>query len=183
MNRIDHNETPRASVEFYPSLDDFVHISLRIGEKANHSALSTRAYQFFLVTNAIGFPAFLMFREHFIVGLLVFALNLVLLIFIIPRVNSDSATKYYRNLIGDRENRIARVDLSDGGIRYSSDEGYSFWPWTKISSIEETETSIYFYFDGNGVGIQKSGFPYMDEQVSFIDFARSQVSTRPELRQ
>lgn len=179
--QIERSESQKASVEFYPTLDDFVHISLRIGEKASQSTLTTRAYYLFLIVNAIGFPAFLLFREHFVIGFLVFLANLSLLMLIVPRVNRQAAASYYQKLLGDRERKIARVELSSTGILYSADDGYSFWPWSRITSTEETETSIFFYFDGNGIAIQKSGFPYVEEQKAFLDFARSQMRTALKL--
>ena len=172
----EHNQSIRTYVEFYPTLDDFVHISLRIGEKASTTALTTLAYQLFLVVNAIGFPAFLLFSELYLLAVLLFITNLVLLFFIIPRVNSDAARNYYQRLMGTREKEIARVELSDAGILYTADEGVSFLPWRRITHMEETETSIYFYFEGNGFAIQKSGFPYVDEQLSFVNFAKTQVA-------
>jgi hypothetical protein len=171
----DHSSTVKASVEFYPTLEDFVHISLRIGEEATASAFSTRIYQAFLVLNAIGFPAFLLFNELYLAGILLFVVNFALLILIVPRVNSDAATKYYKNVMGNREKEIARVDLSDDGILYTSDEGVAFWPWRRIRSMEETETSIFFYFEGNGIAIQKTGFTYQEDQQVFLRFAKAQI--------
>ena len=96
--------------------------------------------------------------------------------FIIPRVNSDGYRKYYEHLYGNRENQIATVELSSAGIRYWSDGAESFWPWRRINSVEETDESIFFYFDGNGFAVRKSGFAYPDESVTFVNFAQGHLS-------
>jgi hypothetical protein len=100
---------------------------------------------------------FLWFNEYLLAGLIVFLLNMVALMFMIPRVNSDGFRRLYEHLFGNRENEVATAELSSQGIRYHSDGFESFWSWRRINSIEETDQSIYFFVDGNGFAVRKMG--------------------------
>ena len=131
----------------------------------------------FLVLNSVFFPAFLFLSDYFIAGLIVFAANLLALMFLFPRINLASYRQYYRRIFGNRENEIATVDLTEAGIVYSSDESEASFPWRRITSIEETPDAIYFFFAGNGFAVRKSGFAYEDEQKSFYDYARGRLSS------
>jgi hypothetical protein len=159
-------------VQFYPSLEDQVYIASRIGGSVPVSTLTGYAYYIFLFLNVIVFPAFLWMNNYFITGIAVLALNVLALVFIIPRVNSDGYRKYYQHLYANRENKVARVVLNSEGATYESDGGMSFWPWRRIESIEETEEAIYFFFDGNGFAVRKTGFPYQEEANVFTEYAR-----------
>jgi len=121
------------------------------------------------------FPAFLWLSDYLLAGLIVFILNLGALMFIIPRVNSSGFRKYYEHLIGNREKEIATVRLTDDGLSYAADDAESFWPWKRITNVEETDESIYFYFDGNGCAVRKSGFPYKEDADRFVTFAKEKL--------
>lgn len=163
------------TVEFYPSVDDYAYLASKISGSVPTPTITGYAYYLFLLLNVIAFPAFLWINDYELTGFVVFTLNVAALIFLIPRVNSDSYRKYYEHLFGDRENEIARVILSSAGAKYIADGGESFWPWRRITEIEETAESIYFYYDGNGFAVRKSGFAYSEEQKAFIDFARQSL--------
>lgn len=165
--------TEKLAAEFYPSVDDYVHIASKVGATFPVPTPSLYAYYLFLITNSIVFPAFLLFNEFILASLVVLVLNIGAVMFIIPRVNADGFRKYYRHVYGGRENRIARVELTGDGVSYFDDESKSFWPWTSITEIEETPDAIFFFFEGNGLAVRKSGFAYLDEQKSFLDFARN----------
>jgi len=164
-------------VEFYPSFEDYAYIATRIGDSVPANTLAGYAYYVFLILNVIVFPAFLWIAGYFITGTIVFVVNVLAVMIIIPRVNSDGYRKYYKQLFGNRENEIARVTLNPLGATYESDEGSSFWPWKRIYFIEETEESIYFFFDGNGFAVRKNGFAYEDDAKSFIDHARHHIDS------
>ena len=110
--------------------------------------------------------------DNFVAGIVVFILNLVAVSLILPRVESARYRKYYEALFGNREREIAKVTLTDAGLRYSADGAESFWPWERIRQIEETEDSIFFYCDGNGFGVAKGGFPYQQDAARFLLFAK-----------
>ncbi|MBK9165189.1 MAG: YcxB family protein [Acidobacteria bacterium] len=165
----------RHSVEFYPKVDDHVYVSLRINTAVKPRAATNYAFQAFLFINAIAFPAFLLFSGHVVAAAIVFAINFVAFTFILPRANTDHHRDYYQQLFGDREKFPARVEISAEGVAYTSEGGTSFWPWRKIRSIEETNEAIYFFIDGNGFGVQKSGFAYREEERAFYEFALEQV--------
>lgn len=167
----------RHSVEFYPTVDDQVYVSLRINDAVNPKAITTYAYQAFLFINGIAFPAFLLFSDYRLAAAVVFVFNVAALLFMLPRANSDHFRVYYEQIIGDREKFPVRVELTTEGVNTSSEGGTSFWPWRKIRGIEETKEAIYFFIDGNGFGVQKSGFAYREDERAFFEFAQEQVQT------
>ena len=169
--------TEKLALEFYQSVDDYVHIASKVGATFPVPTVSLYAYYLFLIINSIVFPAFLLFNEFVLASFVVLVLNIGAVVFIIPRVNVDGFRKYYRHIIGERENRIARVELTGDGVSYFDDESKSFWPWTSITEIEETPDAIFFFYEGNGLAVRKSGFAYLGEQRSFLDSARNLHAT------
>ena len=165
----------KLEVEFFLSVDDFVHIALKVNSSVQPNTLTTYAYYFFLISNVILFPVFLWLGDYFVLGAIVFALNVAAVTYLIPKLNADGYREYYRQLIGDREDHPATVELSVEGINYVADEGQCFWPWKRITEIEETPESIYFYFEGNGIAVRKTGFAYFEQQEVFTRFARHQL--------
>ena len=189
MNPIQRTKAETAndsySVEFYPSTDDYVHIAIKTSQSVPTPTPIKFAYQAFLVINAVGFPAFLWFNEFFLAGLLLLALNVAALAWVIPWFTAGGLRKFYEHTVGPRENRIARVEISREGISYWADDAEVFWPWRRITSIEETDEAIFFFFPGNGLAVRKSGFAYHDEEVAFLRAARGylEVSHPPGLEQ
>ena len=180
MNHIPQTQTPQATnnvieVAFYPSLDDYVHIAAKIAGSVPTNTLTGYAYYLFLFLNTVLFPVFLWISDYLLAGLIVFVLNLGALMLIIPRVNSAGFRKYYEHVFGDREKHVATVTLTDAGLVYVADGAESFLPWKRIETIEETEESIYFYFDGNGFAVRKSGFPYEEDADKFVTFAKHRL--------
>ena len=165
------------SVEFYPSVEDQVHVALRFAQ-SSVADRGVRVYQAFLFVNAVAFPAFLLMQGYVIWAVAIFLINLIALLFVLPRADRDSYKKYYETQFGNRENVPARVELTNDGVSYAADGGYCFWPWERIVSVEETAESIYFYQDGNGFGVRKSGFAYRDEERSFFEIAKARVGHR-----
>lgn len=163
------------AVEFYPSLDDYIYISTKLTNSITSKPFTTYAYYVFLFTNTIVFPAYLWLNGYFGIGLGVFVLNFAAVRILVPRVNKDASRQYYAQLFGDSENKIARVELSDDGLLYDSEHCYSFWAWERIKSEEETEDSIFFFCDGNGLSVRKSGFAYDDQRKAFSEFAKIQL--------
>ena len=175
MNHIQRTkaETPSDSyyVEFYPSTDDYIHIALKTSQSVPTPAPLKLAYQAFLIINAVGFPVFLWLNEFFVAGFILLAMNLVAVSWLIPWFMSGGLRKYYEHTVGPRENKIARVEITREGINYWADDAEAFWPWRRITSIEETDEAIFFFFPGNGVAVRKSGFAYHEEQVDFVNAA------------
>lgn len=167
---------PRFSVEFYPSIDDYVYIATKFGN-TSEKPISLYFYQAFLLVNCIGLPAFLIFSGYVFTGLVVFVLDFVALAFIIPKVNKDTSRSYFEKTYGAREQRRAQVDLFDHGLLYTADKCYSFWTWEKIEAIEETAEAIIFYLEGNGVSVRKSGFAYGEQSKLFLDFSRDRFES------
>jgi hypothetical protein len=189
MNHIQTAKTDLPSdslaVEFHPSVDDYVHIANRVAASIKTPPVIRYAYQFFLFINAVGFPAFLWLNEYYIAGILILAVNIAALSWLIPWFTRGGHRAYFEQVIGPRESEIARVELNSKGIRYSSDDGESFFPWRRITAIEETDDAIFFFFSGNGFAVRKSGFAYRGEQDAFTRLARSYLEGEhsPQLEQ
>jgi hypothetical protein len=162
----------KLTVEFYPSVDDYVHIALRVSGSARPSTLTAYAYYAFLLVNLIAFPVFLSYVDYPITAFAVFTVNTAALLLLIPRVNKSSFEEYYSQIIGDREKAVARVVLSIEGVRYTADGGEFFMPWDRITEIEDTPDAIYLYFPGNGFGVRKTGFAYVEDEKYFLQSAR-----------
>jgi hypothetical protein len=122
------------------------------------------------------FPVFLWFNDYFLAGTAIFLANLGTLIYIMPRVNSDGYRKYFEHLFGKRGKSIAKVELTRAGIRYSSSGGESFCPWDWITETEETADSVFFFHEGNGLAVKKSGFAYHEDEIAFCTFARNRIA-------
>jgi hypothetical protein len=189
MNHIQRTKAEIASdsysVEFYPSTDDYVHIALRTSQSVPTPTPIRFAYQTFLIINAVWFPAFLWFNDFFLAGILLLGINVAALAWVIPWFAAGSLRRYYEHTVGPRENTIARVELTALGITYWADEAEVFWPWRRITSIEETDETIFFYFHGNGLAVRKSGFAYHEQEVDFIKAANMylEASRPPGLHQ
>lgn len=169
-------------VEFYPSVEDYVHIASRVTASAGSPPTIQYLYQGFLFINAVGFPAFLWFSDYYLTGIFVMVLNIAALSWLIPWFTRDGYRDYYERVIGPREKEIARVTLNAEGIRYASDNGESFLPWQRITAIEETDDAIFFFFAGNGFAVRKSGFAYRGEQEKFTRFARANLDSAHNLQ-
>src|SRR5687768_14597202 len=88
------------AVEFYPSIDDFVHIAERMSTSIKTPLLIQYAYQFFLFINAVAFPGFLWLSEYYLAGILILAVNIAALYWLIPWVTRDGYRAYYKQVIG-----------------------------------------------------------------------------------
>jgi hypothetical protein len=177
--------TDSLEVEFYPSVEDYVHIGSRVTASVGTPATIQYIYQGFLFINAVGFPAFLWFNNYYLIGIVIAVLNIAALAWLIPWSIRDGYRAYYEQVIGPREKEIARVKLNSAGIRYTSDNGETFLPWQRITAIEETDDAIFFFFAGNGLAVRKSGFAYRGEQDAFTRFARANLDSarNPQLEQ
>lgn len=171
------NKPGSLAVEFYPSSDDYAYIALRVGHSVKAPTWTAYAYTVFLLLNVIGFPAFLWFTEHFSLGLIVFAIEVATVLFLFPKANSEHYKSYYSRIFGNREKKIATVELADTGVTYSSDGAMAFWPWYRISAVEESDEAVYFFFDGNGFAVRKNGFAYREDAAEFVAFSRAAIAS------
>lgn len=179
MNSTDLNHH---KVEFYPSIDDLVYISLRVSETVPNKPLSLWAYWAFLFINGIAFPVFLLANEYPAAAIAVFTLNLAAVIFLIPRANTDHFKSFFNSVIPDHEKDLVTIELSVDGVRYSTQSFTSFIKWDRIKKIEETPESIFIFFEGNAWAVRKSGFAYKEQEMEFMRFGRSQLAfTQKEL--
>lgn len=160
-------------VEFYPAIDDLVYISLTTSKNIAKKPFSIWAYWAFLFVNGIVFPAFLFANEYFAAAIAVFFLNLAAVLYLIPRANSDHYRSHFHSSVPDYEKDLVTIELSDDGIRYSTEKYNSFIKWSHIKKIEETPEAIYFFFDGSGWAVRKTGFAGKEQETEFVRFGRS----------
>ena len=97
-------------VEFYPSVDDYVHIAQRVSSSIGTPHAVKYAYQIFLILNTIGFPAFLWLNEYYLPGLLIAAINVAALSWLIPWFAREGYRDYFKQVVGPREAEVARVN-------------------------------------------------------------------------
>lgn len=174
--KTEHPNSDSLAVEFYPSVDDYVHIAERVSASIKTPPAIQHSYQIFLFLNAAVFPVFLYFSDYYVAAIFVLAVNIAALSWLIPWFARDGYRAYFEQVIGPREKEIARAELNSEGIRYTSDDGESFLPWRRITAIEETDEAIFFFFAGNGFAVRKSGFAYRGEEDAFKRLARSNLA-------
>ena len=179
-------DTPTTSneiyeVEFYPSLDDFIHVAARTNKTAGSSKILTYTTYAFLIVNMILFPAYLWMNDYFFVGLCIFALNMITFVVVLPKLSSASNKVAFSKMYGFREKELAFVRLNDSGLEYSSDEASTFFPWRRMTGFEETEDSLFIYVQAGGFGIRKSGFAYREEMERFKDFALKNIKDKSKM--
>lgn len=178
MQEIDNSSAKSAQsykVESYRSLDDLVYISERLGNSAPSPHLTTWLYWAFLITNGVVFPVYLIFNGLAMLGLAVFILNLMALLFLVPRVSSDNTRKYYNRLLPTYEDDLECITLDLNGVKIEVKGSYSFLLWSSILSMEITDESIFLFTESNGVAINKSGFAYKEQELEIIRFAQAQL--------
>lgn len=164
------------TVEFYPAIDDLVYISEKLSTATPSPHLTTWLYQAFLIVNGIVFPVFLMLNGSPWWGLAVFLLNLLAILFLVPRVSGDTTRKYYVSLMPTYENELAKVTLDHKGVTIKVRRSASFIEWAEFVSIEETEETIFLFTKANGFAIRKSGFAYKEQEREIFTFANAQLS-------
>jgi hypothetical protein len=164
------------SVEFYPDIDDFVHIA-EVNRKTYKLPFRAQyALQAFIVVNAIGLPATLWLFNLFIAGVVIFAFNMAMALLFIPATLRTDYRRFFQSLYGNIENEIVRVELNKEGILCSHLGDTSFHRWKNVKRIEETKDSIFFFLiNSRAVAVRKSGFAYDGEKNRFLGFAREQI--------
>jgi hypothetical protein len=165
------------SVEFNPSLDDYVYATSRLNKSRSTFTPWTKfTLQAFYLINAIGLPAALLFFGYSILAIGVFALNIFLATFFLPASVKFDYRRYYRSVYGDNfEREIVQVELTHEGVHSRHGGNASFHLWKSICSIEETSESIYLYLRGSAVIVRKSGFPFDEQKKRFLSFAMARL--------
>jgi hypothetical protein len=164
------------TVEFYPSIEDFVHISHTNAKKYTLPSLTKVGLQAFFVLNCVGLPALLIYADLFGAAFAVFAINIALAVFLLPNLVKTDYRRYYRAFFGNLENEVVRVELHATGIACKHLADSSFYAWKNFTYVEETKDSIILYMTGGrGLAVRKSGFAYDDERAEFLTFARERI--------
>jgi hypothetical protein len=163
-------------VSFYPSTDDYAHIAEQINKSAKFPKTSQYALFAFLSLNLMGLPLTLWYFDLVFAGMAVFLASLIFAFLFLPALLKADYRNYYRSMFTSMENEVAEVELTDEGIwcRHSGD--HSFHNWKNIKRIEESKQAIFFFFENNGLAVNKTGFGYDAEKDRFLTFAKSHVS-------
>ena len=162
-------------VSFYPSTDDLAHISEKINRSYKLPSRANQGLQAFLAFNLVGMPAVLWFFDAYLVGFLVFAINVVVAVSFLPALRRMDYRQYFRAMFGNIENEVVEVELTDEGVWCRRSDDYSFHAWKSIKLLEETKEAIYFFFDHNGIAVAKTGFAYDEEKDLFLAMAKKHV--------
>ncbi len=162
-------------VSFYPSTDDYAYIAQKVSSAQEFPKLGQYGLQAFLAVNMFALPLVLWYFDQFLVGLIVFALELLFSIAILPSLMTSDFKQHYRTIYSGVEKDLLEVELTDEGLWCRHPATKVFVEWSEVKRIEETKSSIYFFFDHNGMVVAKSGFAYDDEKNRFLSFAKRHV--------
>lgn len=169
-------------VEFYQSVDDFVKIAEKMANEFPLPSFGKLALQGFVVLNQIGTPAILFAFDLWLPAVIVFVLNTLLLVGVLPAINKADYRRYYLHHFKDLERHIATVEIHPRGLWYQAGSASSFISWDNFTSVEEEEETIYFYMlGGNGIPVRKNGFAYEVDKNEFVALALERVGSRREL--
>lgn len=169
------DQTVIYSVEFHPSIEDYVHVGKIQNEK--HAALTSWTkftLQAFFIINTILPPVVLAIFEYPIAAFVWFVLDVILAVVFLPAIVKFDYRRFYRSVYGDDfEDELIRVELTSEGIYCRHLHDYSFHAWRSVESIVETDETVFFNFKISSLPVNKSGFPYIEMQNEFTAFARS----------
>lgn len=172
------------SVEFYPSLDDYITVAIERGKKHNaYTSWAKIALQSFLIVNAIGLPVVLLIYGHPLLTIATLVLNIFLASFFLPKIVRFDYRRFFRSLYGeDFEDELIRVDLTHRGIVAHLRGDFGFYAWKNVTGIEDNGDAILIHFPTVSLPIRKSGFAYQEAQQLFLDYVRTRVKETRELK-
>lgn len=159
-------------VTFVPVRDDYIYVSRAISASIDDRKHVNYPYRVFLVLNAICFPAFLIFTGHPIIGLSIFAVNVLVFIILVPSNEKKENEKFYNKLFKDIGDHLLEVELTENGVMVSSDGDEGRIAWKNITSIQDSREVLYFFTDSSGIAVRKSAFESEEQQAAFMDTAR-----------
>jgi len=165
------------SVEFNPSIEDYVYVtSLRTKSRVKITQWTKFTLQAFYLINSIGLPAVLFFFGHPILAIAFFALNILFATFFLPATLKTDYRRYYRSIFGDDfEKETVKIELTPDGVYCRQQDDASYHDWKSVLSVEETTQSIYLHLRGSSIIVRKSGFLFDDQKNQFLAFVREHV--------
>ena len=163
-------------VTYYPTTDDLAHISEKINKSYHLQSRAKYALQGFLAINLLGLPVVLWLVDAVLVGIAVFIINVVFALIFLPAIVSSDYRRYYRSMFSKVEDDLCEVELTDEGILCRHGGDFSFHSWKNVRELEETKTSIYFFFEHNGIGVAKTGFAFDEQKDLFLAFSKRHVT-------
>lgn len=170
MNR----KTPSHPIKitFIPVKDDYIYVSRALTSSLDDRRPINYLYSVFLVLNAICFPAYLIFAGHPIIGLSIFAVNVLVFIILVPSNEKKENEKFYNKQFKDIGDHPLEVELTENGVLVSSDGDEGRMAWKNITSIQDSREVLYFFTDSSGIAVRKSAFESEEQRTMFMDTAR-----------
>lgn len=173
-------DSPPLSVEFYPSVEDYVWLAEVNANRYPMPAAGRYALMAFVLLNAFGLPVVLFYLGYLLPALIVFGLNLALSIYVIPALFRVDHRRYFFQMTPDLEECLIRVELYENGVSTRFEEDSSFHSWKSITSVEVSQDAIFFMLrGGQAIIVRKSGFPYEQDLNRFVAFAHERVKLLP----
>jgi hypothetical protein len=162
-------------VEFYPSIEDYAHITKRAQERYKFPRSSQYAWQLFILTHIGAFAVFLWIYDLLLFAALLVAIDFVLVLFMVPMLIKHDYQSYFRAVYGNLDSKTIEVELTDEGIWSRSEGNATFYAWEDVTDIEETRNALFFWLRNTGIAVRKTGFPTEQEKNNFLEFARSRI--------
>jgi hypothetical protein len=110
-----------------------------------------------------------------VVGLSIFAINAIILIFLIPENEKKRTRKFYEKIFKDTYDYPIETEVTPYGLLVKCDGDQGLIAWKNITAIQESRDAIYFFDRLTGFAVRKSAFVSDDHQTRFIATAREFV--------
>lgn len=179
MNEIEIN-LPKVAV-FKPEKDDFIHISRVVSSAASYSRRAELVFHSFLVINAIFVPALLIYLDYWKIGLAIFIINILVVIYLVPMDQRKAETDYFREFYDDISgDERHEMELSEKGINYRCPGHGVFVAWDFITEIRESPDTLFFFTKHGGYPLRKSAFGSSDVEKGFVEYAWKKIRLAKE---
>lgn len=167
----------RIIVEFYQSVEDYVHIAEKVNKDYPLHQLVKLSLQAFVLVNLVGAPALLFFFEHLPAALLVFLVNLALTVVIVPYLTRVDFRRFYNYYYPDLEKSLTQIEIDETGVHVASSSDSGFYSWGNFKAMEVGNEAFYLYMSGGrGIAVRKSAFAYHEKAAEFTEFVQQQIS-------
>lgn len=158
-------------VRFVPSVEDYIYIASRLNETSLRNSFDRNAFTIFLLINAIGAPAFLLYANYVILGLSIFVINLAFYLFWISGMTPRRYRQFYEHVAAAGAEKEVEIEISPAGVARFHDGDSSLIAWKNVSMIEERPESIIFHCLGGGLAVRKAAFDSITDQEAFLALA------------
>lgn len=171
-------------VEYYPSIDDYVKITEKAAREFPLPWTGKLAMQAFVVVNQVGWPAILFYFDLWLPALVVFVVNTILAVAVLPILLRVDYRRFYRHYFPNLESELAAIEIHPRGVWYQTRSASSFFSWDSFTAIDETDEVIVFRIrGGHGIPVRKTGFAYEAEKSEFLALARQRFGSQRSLNE